>query len=686
MKADAVRVKLRAQQHSKAHGVAVGAHQRHRKRGSATQFGERGGQPARRPATHGEAHAAQVQHRREFAAAVLLNPTRVSDVRATADALAAAYGGLTLTELESRWRAAFAEPDVEMRVTLTPNDSLYGSYQWSLPMISAPQAWDTSTGNANVIIAVVDTGVDATHPDLNGKITTGANAGYNFVANNTNTTDDHSHGTFVSGIAAANSNNAQGMAGACWACKIMPVKVLDSTGSGSSFNVAQGIDWARTHGADVINLSLGGGGTASLQTAVDNAWNAGVIVVAATGNDNGPVLYPAAYSNSIAVGAVDQSGARSSFSNFGPEIDIVAPGNNVLGTLCNCNGNSGGYGTGGGTSFSTPYVSGVVGLLIASGITDKTEIRNRLLNTATDVGAAGFDNLYGWGRVNAGAAIAVNDTTPPTSAITSPANGASVNGIVTANANATDNVGVAIVRFYVDNIYIGYDVTAPYSRAFDSTAFTNGPHTLHARAYDAANNQTDATRSITIANGDSGPPTANITSPANGATLNGAVNIQVNATDDTGVTIVRFWVDGTYIGYDTSAPYSRMWNTTQFSNGTHVIKARAYDGSGNGTDSIITVTVINPDNDPPQISITSPSNGATVSGIVDILTNATDTQGVKIVRFWVDGTYIGYDQNGPFNRAWNTTLFSNGTHTIKAKVYDWADNAVETTITVTVSN
>ena len=528
--------------------------------------------------------------------------------------------------------------------------------------------------------------MDGAHADLSGKITTGGNAGYNFVSGNTNTSDDNSHGTFVAGIIGANTNNASGMAGVCWSCKIMPVKVLDNTGSGSSFNVSQGIDWAVSHGAKVINLSLGGGAAASLQTSVNNAWNAGVVVIAASGNDNGPVLYPGAYSNAIAVGSNDQSAARSSFSNYGPELDIMAPGGNVLGTLCTCNGYAGGYGTGSGTSFAAPHVAGVAALLIASGVTDKTEVRNRLLTTTTDMGSAGFDNLTGWGRVNAAAAIVGDDTTPPTVSITSPANGATVSGLVNVATNASDNVGVTIVRYWIDGTYIGYDTTAPFSRLWDTTLFANGSHLVKARAYDATNNGTDATVTVTASNSDAGPPTVSITSPANGATVSGTLTIGANASDDTGVTIVRFWADGTYLGYDTTAPYSRQWNTTLFSNGTHVIKAKAYDGSNNGTDTTITVTVTNPDTTPPQITITSPSNGATVGGTVNVQTNATDSQGVKIVRFWVDGVYIGYDTTGPFSRLWNTTLFSNGTHTIKAKAYDWANNGAEVTIIVTVSN
>jgi subtilisin family serine protease len=324
-----------------------------------------------------------------------------------------------IASLRARGDVEFAEPNHVVHIAATPTDPLYASNQWNLPQIGLPTAWNTSTGSASVIIAVVDTGVDASHPDLAGKITTGANAGYNFVANNTTTTDDHFHGTFVASIIAANTNNGQGGAGVCWACKIMPVKVLDSTGSGSTFNVAQGVDWAVAHGANVINMSLGSSSPDSgLQTSVDNAWNAGVIVVAASGNNNGPVLYPAAYPNVIAVGSNNSAGVKSSFSNFGPELDVMAPGENVFGALCTCGAYTGGYGTGSGTSFASPHVAGVVGLLISAGITDKNTIRTKLQTTATDMDVAGFDNNTGWGRVNAAAAIASSGTSTPTATVT----------------------------------------------------------------------------------------------------------------------------------------------------------------------------------------------------------------------------------------------------------------------------
>jgi subtilisin family serine protease len=314
-----------------------------------------------------------------------------------------------LSSLRDAGSVDFAEPDQVVSTSLTPNDPYFAQYQWGLPMISAPAAWNTTTGSASVIVAVVDTGVDSSHPDLTGKVL----AGYNFVANSTNASDDNMHGTFVSGIIAAGGNDGIGMAGVCWACKILPVKVLDSAGSGTTFNVARGIDYAVAHGAAVINLSLGAStGNSTLQAAVDNAWAAGVIVVAASGNSGGAVSYPAAYDHAIAVGSVNSSKQKSSFSSYGTQLDLMAPGGSVLGTLCTCGAYHGGYGTGSGTSFSAPHVAGVVALLISAGITDKNAIVSRLKSTATDIGAAGFDTLTGWGIVNAYGAITGVAATP----------------------------------------------------------------------------------------------------------------------------------------------------------------------------------------------------------------------------------------------------------------------------------
>jgi subtilisin family serine protease len=231
---------------------------------------------------------------------------------------------------------------------------------WPLANPLFPDAWDLTTGDSSVIVAVVDSGVQSGHPDL-GTFT----AGYDFVNNDGDTADDNGHGTAVAGVIAAQGNNGIGIAGVCWKCEIMPVKVLDYSGSGTDGWVASGITWAVDHGADVINMSLGGpDSSTTLQDAVDYALEKGVVVVAAAGNDGLTTLnYPAAYSGVISVGADDASNSRYSWSDHGSWVLVDAPG------CTNTTSYSGSYivdtGTGNnfcGTSAATPFVAGLAGL------------------------------------------------------------------------------------------------------------------------------------------------------------------------------------------------------------------------------------------------------------------------------------------------------------------------------------
>ncbi len=240
---------------------------------------------------------------------------------------------------------------------------------WPLANPLFPEAWDITTGAASVVVAVVDSGVQLDHPDL-GTLT----AGYDVVHNDSDPSDDFGHGTTVAGVIAARANNSIGIAGTCWNCQIMPVKVLDSYGSGTDSWVASGIIWATDHGADVINMSLGGrDDSATLASAVTYAQQRGVVVVAAAGNDGDNTAhpdwattpnYPAAYSGVISVGATDTSNSRYSWSNYGPTwVQVAAPGC----TNTTAMNNSYIYSTDErfqfcGTSAATPFVSGLAGL------------------------------------------------------------------------------------------------------------------------------------------------------------------------------------------------------------------------------------------------------------------------------------------------------------------------------------
>jgi serine protease len=336
--------------------------------------------------------------------------------------------GDMITEYLKRADVEYAEPNYIAYALMTPNDPYY-KYQWNFdnPVyggIQMEKAWDITTGNSSVVVAVVDSGIAYENygsycqaPDL-------AQAcfvpGYDFINNDSHPNDDNSHGTHVAGTIAQSTNNSLGVAGIAYNTCLMPVKVLNSAGSGSYAAVANGIRFAADNGAKIINLSLGGSASDNtLKDAVKYAYEKGVTVIAACGNDNtSSCSYPAAYDDYvIAVGATQYDETKAPYSSYGPSLDIVAPGGN---TTVDQNGD--GYGDGilqqtfsssrqtcsfsyyffQGTSMAAPHVSGVSALLIANGnATNPADIRAALQETAKDKGAPGRDNTYGYGIVDA---------------------------------------------------------------------------------------------------------------------------------------------------------------------------------------------------------------------------------------------------------------------------------------------
>ena len=310
----------------------------------------------------------------------------------------------------------YAEPNFILRTQATPNDPLY-SQLYGLHNtgqtggtndadIDAPEGWDAAglgafpaTGGPK--IGIVDTGIDRNHPDLTGKTVNCADSLNGLLIEGT-CEDDNMHGTHVAGTISARSNNGVGVAGTTPNATFAICKALrTAAGTGLTTDVANCINWTHTRGAKVISMSLGGGESTTLRNAVVNAWKGGAangsVLIAAAGNDGDATLnYPAAYAEVVSVAATDHNDARASFSNANSDVEIAAPGVNVLSTIP-----GGQYASLSGTSMATPHVSGVAGVLWQLFPSDTAAaIRGRLTAAVDDKGAAGRDSSFGFGRVN----------------------------------------------------------------------------------------------------------------------------------------------------------------------------------------------------------------------------------------------------------------------------------------------
>jgi thermitase len=313
----------------------------------------------------------------------------------------------------------FVELNYLAHTAETIPDDPYYTEQWGLPRIRAPEAWDLTTGD-DLTIAIIDTGVDLDHPDLAGKLWTNAGEipdngldddengyvddshGWDFVNDDAEPQDDYWHGTHVAGTAAADTDNGQGVAGVSWGARIMPLKVLDASGEGNYADVASAITYAADNGARILNLSLGGEDySAALAEAVGYAHERGCLLAAAAGNENGAVRYPAANGGVLAVVATTRWDKRWYGSNHGPEVDVAAPGADIYSTTLDD-----AYLSASGTSTATPHVSGLAALVwsVQPGLTND-EVTRIITETVRDLGTPGWDEFYGWGRIDAYQAV-----------------------------------------------------------------------------------------------------------------------------------------------------------------------------------------------------------------------------------------------------------------------------------------
>jgi len=411
----------------------------------------------------------------------------------------------------------FVEFDSLVTTLFVPNDTYYATpypsshygniAQWGPQAVSAPAAWDIIQGYSSTVIAIVDTGVDDTHPDLAAKIV----GEYSFTGK---VKDGFGHGTHCAGIAAAVTNDSLGVAGMCPNCKILSVKVLDDTGSGFISDVASGIVYAADHGADVISLSLGGSGRSqTLRAALDYAVNHNVLPVCAMGNSNSAseTPEPAYWFNCLSVIATDSTGTRAYFSNYGDKADVAAPGVGILSTMptystyLSSHGYLQNYDALSGTSMATPMVAGLAGLVRSRNPNlTATQVKGIIMATAGD--GKSWSPELGFGVVNAARAVqaAVNtDSVPPIVNLISPMQGTTISSLVTVQAAPTDNTLVHHVDLVQDGTRFIQPLTGvtsttgsgksavttqPWTMSWSSTLVFNGLVSITALATDSFGN------------------------------------------------------------------------------------------------------------------------------------------------------------------------------------------------------
>ena len=409
---------------------------------------------------------------------------------------------------------AFAELDPVAAPDFAVNDPSFAT-QWHLTKIAAPTAWNTTLGDSTVIIAILDTGVNSLHADLKAKIV----AGWNTYDNNSDTNDVYGHGTAVAGSAAASSNNGIGVAAPAANCKIMPMRISDKSGLGYGSTIASALTWAANHGARVANISFRMDYSATVKAAAQYFMSKGGVVTMSSGNEN--KYYATAIDNPyvLTVGATDSSDKLASFTNTGGNVDLVAPGCSIYTT-----NRGGAYSSWSGTSFSAPITAGVAALVISAKPTlTGAQVQDILKQSADDLGAAGYDTGFGWGRLNAAKAVvlanptmvstptttttvtptttatatATTDKVAPTITITSPSANAVVSGSVKVTVNAQDNVKMKKVQLVIDGAYVTQTLSAPYTNVWNTSKVAAGKHTIVCKAFDAANNVTYS-KSITV--------------------------------------------------------------------------------------------------------------------------------------------------------------------------------------------
>ena len=614
-------------------------------------------------------------------------------------------------------------------VSVVPNDPDYGQL-WGMDKISAPAAWDVRTDASSVIVAVIDTGVQITHPDLAANIWSNPGEiagngidddgngyvddvnGWDF-ANNDNSVYDSTcddHGTHVSGTIGGVGNNGVGVAGVSWKVKIMPLKFLTSTG-GSTANAITAIEYATNMGANIISASWGGGGyDAALKSAIEAFPG---LFIAAAGNDasdnDATASYPASYNspNIVSVASTTSTDGLSSFSNWGATtVDLGAPGSNIYSTWP-----SNTYNTISGTSMATPHVSGAAALILANDPTlTPAQLKAKLMDFADPIPALNGKTVSG-GRLNVYASLTGTAPPPPppppptvTETFTGSVSSGTPNQIHYFNVDAAGDISATLnwgtsadLDMYLyapgadPNSATGYLVRAyttsnPETMTYSATA--TGQYAIRVNLYSGVTSS--YTLDVTHPGSTAGDTTA--PSQVTGLTANAVSTSQIDlswnaATDDVGVTGYNIYRDGTLLTTSTATSYS---DTGLSASTTYSYQVSAFDAAGNegALSTAASATTQTPaDTTAPSITIVSPTG--TVSGTITVDATITDNVGVTSADYNIDGgswVALSNSAGDSWTASLDTTTMADGTYTINFRAFDAAGNQGTASGSFTVSN
>lgn len=484
-----------------------------------------------------------------------------------------------LNALKDHPNVNFVELDLLHQPNLVVSDPL-AINEWHLNKIEAPQAWDLSDGLGSSI-AILDSGVDGAHPDLVSSLV----PGWNFYDSNSNTSDVYGHGTIVAGVAAATGNNGIGVSGVALRSQIMPIRVTDTAGAGYTSMIANGIVYAADKGVRIASVSFANmPSRASVISAAHYMRSKNGLVVVAAGNSgiNEPFSIT---SDLIPISATDSNDQKASWSSYGSYVALSAPGVSIYTTT-----RGGGYSALSGTSVATPAVAGVLALMMSVNpkLSNKT-IEDILYSSSLDLGSVGRDIYFGFGRVDAHAAVsaaaqatAPADTQSPQISIVSPINGGVVSGTVNVLADATDETRVARVEILVEGQLVAELTSVPYQTPWNSTQIADGVRTIEARATDSSGNTSSSKVEVSVVNTlDQISPEVSILSPLANSIFKSNFSIKADASDNVGVVSMSLFIDGVKKATSSTQSISYAVNVKKISVGLHTIKVEAIDRSGN---------------------------------------------------------------------------------------------------------